>query len=413
MRFRLTVLDKYMFKRFFVGFVVSSTLFIFFILLFDMMNQMKHLSNVSFGKILLMYYYKGYFQFTLVAPASALFSTIYAINSLAKNNELIAIVSSGMSIYRLTISVALFGLLFSLFLVPFNDYVVFPAQKKAEKISDKARRKYRNRNNNQRDVKVWGENGLFYKARSYRNKQKKLVNLVVLKMRDKQQPERVDRVPFYPDKKNNLIKSDIPDNTTNNNEYQEWRDDRYLNDVLPLSLASLWRYRVDAKYALYNKTRHGWYLFDGVIWDFDKKGMKAHRFKKRFFPFVEIPYDFAKEILKIHAMTTVQAKRYIDKLKKSGEDYGKEQVEYYLKYSFPLVNFVIILIGISLGGFSSKSVMILSFFISLGIYIVYYLIVALGLSFGKLGVLSPIIGAWLGDAIFALIAIILLIRRKT
>ncbi len=402
-----------MFKRFLVGFIFSTFLFIFIILLFDMMNQMKYFlrNNVSFGTVLQMYYYKAYLQFTIVSPAAALFSTVFAINSLAKNNELIAIVNSGMSIYRLTFSIAIFGLFFSLFLVPFNDYVVFPAQKKAEKISDIARRKFHS-SRNRTDIKVWGENELFYKARYYKNKQQKLMDLVVLKMRKKKEEERIDRVPFYPDKKVNIIKSDIPDNTTNH-RFEEWRDDRYLNDVLPLSLSALWRYRVDAKYAIYNKERKGWYLFDGVIWDFNKVKMKAHRFKKRFFSFVEIPYDFARESIKVNSMTTAQAKRYIAKLKKSGESFGKEQVEYYLKYSFPLVNFVIILIGISLGGFSSKSVVIRSFFISISIYLLYYTFVAIGLSLGKLGSVSPVVGAWLGDVLFAILAIILLIRRKT
>jgi len=88
-------------------------------------------------------------------------------------------------------------------------------------------------------------------------------------------------------------------------------------------------------------------------------------------------------------------------------------VEYHLKYSFPLVNGIIIIIGISFGGFSPKSVLVLSFFVAVVIYLLYYTFVALGLSMGKMGSLPPLIGAWMGNIVFLVVSLVLLVFRKT
>ena len=111
-------------------------------------------------------------------------------------------------------------------------------------------------------------------------------------------------------------------------------------------------------------------------------------------------------------MTTGEARAHIRKLEKLGAAHRKELVEYYLKFSFPLVNGIIIIIGISFGGFSPRSVLVLSFFIAVLIYLLYYTFVALGLSLEDRR-LDPALGAWLGNIGFFLIGAGLLVFRKT
>jgi len=420
---KLKIVDRFIFKPFFITFVASSILFVIIMLLFDMMNQLKYfLSNkVEFATLLEMYFYKAFFQFTMISPAAALFAAIYTINRMARNNELIAIISSGMSMYRLAASLLLFGLAFSVFLVYFNDIVVFPAERRANMISDRVRQRGNPNNRSMSNVRLWGENEVFWKANFYNDRQRELRDVIVVKLRENAGETLPASFVL-----NELVNRAVPvtrvEVLSNNGDAElfpttiyDINDVVYLEDVRMLLPAQFWLFRVEAEQAIYNEERKGWDFTHGRIrmYDSEKESERVIPFTTRFFPFKEVPYDFERETTKVNAMTTSEARVYVGKLEKVGDAYKKALVEYYLKYSFPLVNGIIIIIGVSFGGFSPKSVLILSFFVAVLIYLLYYTFVALGLSMGKMGSLPPMLGAWLGNMIFFVISMTLLVFRKT
>jgi len=395
-------LDRYVFRSFLGTFLASISLLVSLVLFFDMIQQLKYFlrKDIPLPLILEMYLYKSFFQFTLVSPAAALCATIYTIGRMVRDNELIAIINAGVSIYRLCVSLIVFGFIFSVGMVPFNDHVVFPVTRKADKISDYVRLGVRERGKNRSDVKLWPSPGVVLKASHYRHRTKELRNLIVTMRRSSRE---LSYIP--PPRSPGLSNAQDPPGT---------HEDDYLHDVLLYRHRESLVYRVSAKRAVYSSKKKGWVLYDGIYRRGYRGGMITFPFKKRFFPFQVEPYDLTREKTKVQSMTSAEAARYIEKLKKSGQSYGQEQVNYYLKFSFPLINFVIILIGISFGGFGGrKAVLLLSFFIAVIVYFVYYAFVAFGISLGKLGSVPPLLGAWLGNIVFFLIAILLLARRKT
>lgn len=396
MRAVFGILDRYILRSFLLTFFSSVFLFVSLILFFDMIQQLKFFieARVPFPLVLEMYFYKIFYQFTLVSPAGAMFAAIYTINRMARDNELIAIINSGMSIYRLSRTVIIFGFLFSVGLIPFNDHVVFPATRRAEKISDLARKGIREERRSQGDVKLWPGEGIVYKAQYYNHQQQELQNLIVVMQKPARELAFIPEVPG---------KGDDPAALTND----------YLHDVREYRPREALIFRVEAQRALYLPKRKGWMLYNGLYRRAWRGGTLVFPFTERFFPFPVEPYDFAHEQGKLNAMTTAEASRYIEKLQKSGKPCGKELVEYYLKFSFPLINFVIILIGISLGGFSRKAVLFLSFFVAVVVYFLYYSFVAFGISLGKLGSIPPLLGAWMGNLVFFALSIVLLHYRKT
>ena len=417
----LKIIDRFVFTSFVLTFVASSVLFVIIMLLFDLMNQLNFLmrNKVEFVTILEMYCYKSFFQFTLISPAAALFGAIYTINKMARNNELIAVINSGMSIYRLAASLIIFGILFSVFLVYFNDAVVFPAERRANTISDRIRHRGNPNSKSMSNVRLWGENSIFWKAGYYDDKQRELRGVTVVKLR--RSPGEILPLSVA---LNDLVNRSVPvtrvEIVSNNGDAEfvtktiyDINDVAYLDDVRKLVPGQYWLYRVEAEKARFNEERKGWDFSNGRIRMYDKDTERVLPFEERFFPFLDIPYDFEREGTKINAMTTGEARAYVSKLEKMGNARRKALVEYYLKFSFPLVNGIIIIIGLSFGGFSPKSVLVLSFFIAVLIYLLYYTFVALGLSMGKLGTLSPLLGAWLGNIVFFFFSIILLIFRKT
>lgn len=46
--------------------------------------------------------------------------------------------------------------------------------------------------------------------------------------------------------------------------------------------------------------------------------------------------------------------------------------------------------------------------ISMGLFLVYYTMLSLGVTFGESGVLTPVIGLWLPNVTFAIISVVLL-----
>ncbi|HOG64648.1 MAG TPA: LptF/LptG family permease, partial [Spirochaetota bacterium] len=347
-------------------------------------------------------------------------AAVFSLARMTKNNELIAVINSGMSIYRMTASMAIFGLVFSVFLVWFNDEVVFPAERRANTISDKIRHGENPNNKSVSDVRLWGQSGVFWKAKYYDDRKMELRDVLLLKLRQRIGEKLPAEMAL-----NELVNRAVPVKSVTVRSNAEGGADlvvrsvpdinavRYLDDVRLLTPARYWLYRVEAASARYNKKRQGWDFQKGRIRYYDGPAERVIPFESRFFPLGEIPFDFERADTRVNGMTTGEARAHISKLEKLGAAHRKELVEYYLKFSFPLVNGIIIIIGISFGGFSPRSVLVLSFFIAVLIYLLYYTFVALGLSLGKTGVLDPALGAWLGNIGFFLIGAGLLVFRKT
>ena len=99
-------------------------------------------------------------------------------------------------------------------------------------------------------------------------------------------------------------------------------------------------------------------------------------------------------------------------LKDNGVKTVKWEVTRYLKVSFSLTNFIVVLFGIPLVVFREKNS--LSFGIGMSVFVIfgYYAFIKFGQSMGFKGQLSPILSAWIGNLIFLSGGIILLIKAR-
>ena len=99
-------------------------------------------------------------------------------------------------------------------------------------------------------------------------------------------------------------------------------------------------------------------------------------------------------------------------LKENGVKTLKWEVTRYLKVSFSLTNFIVVLCGIPLVVFREKNS--LSFGIGMSVFVIfgYYAFIKFGQSMGFKGQLAPILSAWLGNIVFFIGGIILLIKAR-
>ncbi|MGB9858083.1 MAG: LptF/LptG family permease, partial [Dictyoglomaceae bacterium] len=85
--------------------------------------------------------------------------------------------------------------------------------------------------------------------------------------------------------------------------------------------------------------------------------------------------------------------------------------ELYIRFALPFTCPIFALLALGLGLQTKKGGRSLSFGLSVITIFVYYIIFSFGRSLAKAGILSPILGAWLGNITFLFVALLFL-RKK-
>ena len=105
--------------------------------------------------------------------------------------------------------------------------------------------------------------------------------------------------------------------------------------------------------------------------------------------------------------------RYIDDMRRSGNDVRKLQVEQALKIAVPATCFVIALFGAPLAMTAPRAGAAVGVAISLGTTVSYLLLINLTRAIGISGLISPVAAAWLPNLLFLLVGLVLLWKVRT
>ena len=102
----------------------------------------------------------------------------------------------------------------------------------------------------------------------------------------------------------------------------------------------------------------------------------------------------------------------IDQLKKNGVDTTKWEVDRLFKISFAFTNLIVVLFGLPLVVMKSKGG--LSFGVGMGIFVIfiYYAFIKFGMSMGYKGIMPPLAAAWMGNVIFSIGGLLLLVFAR-
>jgi lipopolysaccharide export system permease protein len=125
------------------------------------------------------------------------------------------------------------------------------------------------------------------------------------------------------------------------------------------------------------------------------------------------PADLLAEPKAPDEMRYSELGRYIDALKRSGNDANKLIVEQALKVALPATCFIIALFGAPLAVNSPRAGAAVGVAISLGTTVVFLLITQIMKAVGAGGVIDPLVAAWLPNAVFLLAGLVLLSRVQT
>lgn len=165
--------------------------------------------------------------------------------------------------------------------------------------------------------------------------------------------------------------------------------------------------RIDARTLTWEKDH--WVLKDGTRREFKGGKLTAESFTQMRFPeFKDAPKDLLNDRAYPEEMSMGELDRRIAILQRSGENARQLQTERYFRISSSLVCLFMALIGAAMSVNTIKAGLARNFGIALLITFLYYVALRLGLVMGQNGSLSPLIGAWLGNLIFAPLGLILL-----
>jgi lipopolysaccharide export system permease protein len=159
-------------------------------------------------------------------------------------------------------------------------------------------------------------------------------------------------------------------------------------------------FRIDARAMTWEKDH--WVLKDGMRREFRNSGLRATPFKEARFPeFKDLPADLLDDRSYPEEMGLSELSRRIAILKRTGENARVLETERHFRLSSSLVSLFMALIGAAMSVNTIKSGLGRNFGIALLITFLYYVALRLGLVMGQNGSLDPLVGAWLGNLIFA------------
>lgn len=140
------LLDRYVARTFLGSYLVCLVFFLglfllvdFFARLDDFLEAREYLGNTHYGLLGLIFRYYVLSVptvFSQIAPFVTLMGAMFALTRLSRNNELVPMIVSGVSTYRILVPVFLFALLLSGSLIALRQFVIPDLAREKEAIED-------------------------------------------------------------------------------------------------------------------------------------------------------------------------------------------------------------------------------------------------------------------------------------
>ena len=157
-----------------------------------------------------------------------------------------------------------------------------------------------------------------------------------------------------------------------------------------------------------------WILEGGWVRTRSETGeLKYEPFERLSFPEIDAPDYFKKEVRVADQMTYGELQRYVRDLKQSGFDVSALTVDLYRKVSFPLVSFIMAIIGIPFSFKTGRRGAFYGIGLCVAVGIFYWTTFELFDKLGGINQLSPLIAAWFPNLIFGFGGIWMMLRVKT
>ncbi|MFH1347388.1 MAG: LptF/LptG family permease [Candidatus Margulisiibacteriota bacterium] len=351
----MKVIDRYVLMEMIGPFLIGVVGFVL-VLTVDLLFTMADLiinKGVPLWAVLKLLVYKLPSIMVLTFPVSTLFGTAMALGRLSKDNEIMALRTSGISLFRIAAPIIIMGIVVSV-----ASYVT------NEKIVPRANHVATN-----------------------------LIRQIIYK---KPLPD-VKQDVFFKDAHNRHYfakRVDMQSKTMDNIMVYEITNERYPQVIL--AERATFQGRI-------------WELKNGIIHKYDEKGYLKYEAA-----FADMKLNVSEDVISFsdqktsQEMSSGELKNMISMLGKGGVSTKAFQTELFLKYSIPATCFVFALIGIPFSLPSPRSGRTWGLVMTIVFMFTFYVFASVFRSLGRGGILSPAVAAFTPQVSFAIIGGVLL-----
>jgi LPS export ABC transporter permease LptF/LPS export ABC transporter permease LptG len=175
------------------------------------------------------------------------------------------------------------------------------------------------------------------------------------------------------------------------------------------------RRRIHATRAEWSPEQNVWILKDGWVRDFVDGGT-GHLTQFQVYSAAELdepPSHFNREVRQSDEMSWRELQNYIGELRQSGFDVGRLSVQWHEKLAFPLIAPIIAFLAIPFAFYVGTRGAIGGLALGIGIGIVYWATSALFEALGGVGQMPPLLAGWAPDAIFIFVGTYFFLKMPT
>ena len=355
------ILDIYILKKFFSNFIYVIVSFTIIFIIVDMIDNIdKFISRGITNKEMFDYYILSIpWYISIALPMSLLIATIISFITLQKNNEITALKASGISIYRISSSLMIFGIIFCFISFYFENIIVMNTTNKKIPIEQKLKNK---------KIFTTKKNDIYY---------------------------HLDNAFL-------AIKNYNYNNDTGRNISIQFYNG---SDLVS---------RIDAEKMIWSKELESWELKKLNIRKWTKGKVSFTNKSDSLINIKDLnPSIIKKDNINPEEMNYWELSSFISKLKNKGLNYTRWSVNKYFKTAFCCSSLIMMLFGITLSITSPRSNYTTGIGLSIIVIFLYYLLIKLGQSLGYNGILSPFLSVWFVNIIFITFGTYLLAKTRT
>ncbi len=358
----IRTLDRYVFANWVRIFVLTALGFPLVSILINLTDTLNRLLDrgLTMRQIVVSYIYSIPENAFIVMPAAVLFATVFTVGTMGRYSELTAAKAGGLSFYRLMVPIFVAATLATGLAFVVGEMAPGATARQLEIQKAKQAKSTRSRYN----FVYRGDAGWVYTLRSLDVETRQLKQLLL---------ERQGDGADYP----GLII------TAESASYNDRR--------------GVWDVKNGASRVISGPTHQASFTF---------RTMQLRAL-------TQTPADLLAESKAPDEMRYAELGRYIDGLKRSGNDANKLIVEQALKLALPATCLIIALFGAPLAVQAPRAGAAVGVAISLGTTVMFLLITQIMKAVGAGGVIDPTLAAWLPNAFFLLAGLMLLARVRT
>lgn len=358
----MKIITRYLYKQFFVFFFISLIIFLVVYMVIEFFGKIDNFfeANATVGMAIAFLLYKAPFIILQLIPVSVLISVMLMLGLLSKHNEILALKSSGMSMYNLASIIVGISVIVGIGSFFLSESIVPITSPMANDLWD--------RQIEEKDSKgAYKLSHIWYKGKK---------TIYQIRTFDTTRNIAEGFTVFFFDRDFTVIK------------------------------------RIDAKSARWNDGV--WYLQEGLIQDIEGGNLKkSERFVKYAIQLPEIPNNFKRSMKAPEEMSFWELKKYTKKIREEGYDATQYLVDLNIKVAFPFICPVLTLVGIPLALSRRRGGIPFSITIGIGVSFLYLLTFGISRSFAISGLLPPVLGAWMANLLFSLFGIYLILAAES